>query len=103
MASLKKPAPAEEEYFARIEFERRQKKLEAEHEHLKVAAKKKLKETHWMRCPKCGMEMVELEFEGVKIDKCTKCLGIYLDDGELDLLSAPKNKGALSRFAGLFK
>jgi Zn-finger nucleic acid-binding protein len=92
----------EDEYFARLEFERRKKLFEEEHAKMKAAEKKKLKETHWMHCPKCGMEMVELEFEGVKIDKCSECLGIYLDDGELDTLIS-KKEGVVSRFAKLFK
>ncbi|HPM76154.1 MAG TPA: zf-TFIIB domain-containing protein [bacterium] len=93
----------EDQYFAKMEFERKKKALEKEHERLKAEERKKLKEQHWMRCPKCGMEMVELEFESVKIDKCTECLGIYLDDGELDQLMESKNAGVMSRFAKLFK
>jgi len=93
----------ENEYFAKLEFERKKKALEDEHERLKAEERKNLKERHWMRCPKCGMEMVELEFEGVKIDKCTECLGIYLDDGELDQLMESKNQGVMNRFAKLFK
>ena len=91
----------EDEYFARQEFERKQKRFEEEHQRLKAAEKQKLKEQHWMRCPKCGMEMVELEFEGVKIDKCSECLGIYLDDGELDQL-LNKKEVLLGRFSKLF-
>ncbi len=93
----------EDKYFAKMEFERKKKALEEEHERLKANERKKLKEQHWMRCPKCGLEMVELEFENVKIDKCTECLGIYLDDGELDQLLESKNAGVMSRFAKLFK
>jgi uncharacterized protein len=92
----------EDEYFAKIEYERKKAKFEEEHKLLKLAEKKKLKETHWMHCPKCGMELVELDFEGIKIDKCSTCKGIYLDDGELDILLT-KKEGALSRFAKLFK
>ena len=70
---IKKQAKrAEDEYFAKLDFERKRKKLEEEHHAMKSARKKQLKELHWMRCPKCGMEMVEIDFEGVKIDKCTE-------------------------------
>ena len=94
---------AEDEYFAKLEFERKKKKLEEEHHQMKAEERKRLKEQHWMRCPKCGMEMVELEFEGVKIDKCSECLGIYLDDGELDQLLEQKKEGVFGRFSKLFK
>jgi len=103
MAKLGTGVSSEVEYFARIEFERRQAKLDEEHDEMKAAERKKLKELHHMRCPKCGMEMVELEFEGVNIDKCTECLGIYLDDGELATLLNKKHEGALGRFSKLFK
>jgi uncharacterized protein len=92
----------EDLYFARLEFERKQKKLEEEHHKMKKAERDRLKKEHWMRCPKCGMEMVELEFEGIKIDKCSECLGIYLDNGELDELMEKKS-GLLNRFGKLFK
>ncbi|NLH50392.1 MAG: zf-TFIIB domain-containing protein [Myxococcales bacterium] len=102
MSVTKKMAKkAEDQYFAKIEFERRKAKLEEEHKAMKAAEKKKLKEAHWMHCPKCGMELVELDFEGIKIDKCSECLGIYLDDGELNTLLS-KKEGVLSRFAKLF-
>ncbi len=44
------------------------------------------KEAHWMRCPKCGGQMAEQALEGVMIDKCTVCGGIYFDAGEVELL-----------------
>jgi Zn-finger nucleic acid-binding protein len=39
-----------------------------------------------MFCPSCYDPMVILEFEEIETDYCTKCGGIWLDDGELDLL-----------------
>jgi len=93
----------EDEYFAKLDFERRKKRLEEEHQKLKDEEKKKLKDLHYMRCPKCGMEMVELDFEGVKIDKCTECMGIFFDDGELDIILEKKESGLMDRFVRLFK
>lgn len=46
-----------------------------------------LKRLHWMRCPKCGSELEEIVFRGVKVDKCFVCGGVYLDDGELEQLA----------------
>jgi hypothetical protein len=45
------------------------------------------KELHWMHCPKCGSDLEEFVFRGVKIDKCFGCGGVYLDDGELEQLA----------------
>jgi hypothetical protein len=39
-----------------------------------------------MHCPKCGADLTEIDFRGVKVDKCFACGGIYLDDGELEQL-----------------
>lgn len=37
-------------------------------------------------CPKCGAEMRPYERNGVVIDQCTGCRGIFLDRGELESL-----------------
>ena len=39
-----------------------------------------------MTCPKCGGEMREHQRNGVTIEQCTKCHGIFLDRGELEQL-----------------
>lgn len=45
-----------------------------------------------MRCPVCKQEMVVLELEGVEIDYCLDCGGVWLDAGELELLLGSKEK-----------
>lgn len=37
-------------------------------------------------CPKCGGEMRSYERNGVLVDQCTECRGIFLDRGELERL-----------------
>ncbi len=39
-----------------------------------------------MYCPSCKHPMIVLEFEEIETDYCTNCEGIWLDDGELQLL-----------------
>ncbi|MEI6767043.1 MAG: zf-TFIIB domain-containing protein [Bacteroidota bacterium] len=39
-----------------------------------------------MDCPVCKKAMIVLELDQVEIDHCTSCSGIWLDDGELELL-----------------
>ncbi len=39
-----------------------------------------------MKCPKCKDPMVTLELNEVEIDYCYSCQGIWLDQGELELL-----------------
>ncbi|MET0788210.1 MAG: zf-TFIIB domain-containing protein [Cellulomonas sp.] len=38
-------------------------------------------------CPKCGSDMRAYERNGVTIDQCTGCRGIFLDRGELEHLT----------------
>lgn len=84
---IDKPSEKEEEYFARLEYE---KKKKIEHEkHLKLADEEKaiLKKKHFMRCPKCGMELIEVDYNNIKVDKCSECEGVWLDAGEFDAAS----------------
>lgn len=39
-----------------------------------------------LMCPKCGADMRLYERNGVSIDQCTGCRGIFLDRGELERL-----------------
>lgn len=97
-----KPSEKEEEYIARIEFERK-KKIEAEKQRLlEQKEKDRLKGLHFMRCPKCGMQLIEIDYKGIKIDECSECEGIWLDAGELSAVSKLE-KTKLDKFFGIFK
>jgi uncharacterized protein len=37
-----------------------------------------------MKCPVCDVELVMSERQGIEIDYCPKCRGVWLDRGELD-------------------
>jgi Zn-finger nucleic acid-binding protein len=39
-----------------------------------------------MTCPKCQGEMRTYERNGINIDQCTECRGLFLDRGELEHL-----------------
>ena len=43
-------------------------------------------ETLILTCPKCESEMRSYERNGVVVDQCTGCKGIFLDRGELERL-----------------
>jgi len=78
-----KPSDKEEEYFAKKEIEQLRKLQEEKQAQLKASDRKKLQELHHMRCPKCGLQLAEIDFQGVKIDECSECRGIWLDANEL--------------------
>ena len=40
-----------------------------------------------MRCPKCNQAMEEVDCEGIIIDRCVACHGLWFDHGEAESLS----------------
>jgi len=97
-----KPSEREAEFIARTEFDKKKKAEEEKHSKLKAAEKKKLKEQHYMRCPKCGMELIEIDYKEIKVDKCSECDGIWLDAGELESVSKLEKTG-LDKLFSVFK
>jgi hypothetical protein len=96
------PTEKEEEYFALLEFERLKKLEQAKQQKLAVTEKERLKNLHYMQCPKCGMHLVEIEYRGIKIDRCSDCEGIWLDKGELPALSN-LGENVLGKLFSVFK
>jgi predicted Zn-ribbon and HTH transcriptional regulator len=97
-----KPSEREAEYVAKMEFEKKKKIEEEKHKKLKADEKKKLQELHHMRCPKCGMELIEIDYKEIKVDKCSECAGIWLDSGELETVSRLEKSG-LDKLFSVFK
>ena len=88
-----KPSEKEEEYFARLEFEEKKKREKERIAKLEADEKKRLKELHHMHCPKCGMQLIEINYKGISVDKCSSCEGIWLDAGELEAVSKFEDTG----------
>lgn len=97
----RKPSESEEEYFTRIEFERRKKIEKEKQEKLATEERNRLRDLHYMKCPKCGMDLLGMEFQGVKVDKCSGCSGVWLDAGELETV-AKLETSMTEKIFGLF-
>ena len=97
-----KPSEREEEYIARQEFAKKKKLEEERQKQLRNEEKKSLKELHFMKCPKCGMDLIEIDYREIKVDKCSACDGIWLDAGELEAVSLLEKKG-LDKLFSVFK
>jgi hypothetical protein len=55
-----------------------------------------------IKCPRCGSDMTEVAIENVKLDRCAGCGGVFLDKGELEMLTHSKSDGFFKRlFASL--
>ena len=74
-----KPSHNENEYFARRDAEwlkERRAELDAE----RAAAARRL------HCPRDGGDLEERVFRNVRIEVCTRCHGVWLDTGELEMV-----------------
>ena len=49
-----------------------------------------------LRCPDCNIPMEYCTVEGVTVDICQECEGIWLDYGELELLKAKMPQGKIT-------
>lgn len=97
-----KPSQTEEEYFARIEAEKLKRRALEAQQKFSQKQREEIKALHWMRCPKCGMELNSVPYKGVVLDKCFQCHGVFLDDGELEKI-AGKEGGFLTGVMSLFR
>lgn len=50
-----------------------------------------------MPCPKCDGMLVETVLTGVVIDRCDKCSGVWLDAGELEVLTKQEEESGWAR------
>lgn len=91
----------EEEYFARQEAERGRKLAEERQGESLAVERERQRVLHSMRCPKCGMQLGEIAFGDVRVDKCFSCEGLWLDKGELDLIRQ-KEGGFIGRMWSVF-
>ena len=103
MSDLDKPSKAEDEYFARQELERRKKWAQEQSARMAAEEKETLKQAHWMKCPKCGRDLKEIDLHGVKVDQCANCGGIFLDAGEIGQLAKQEDQGLVGRVFSIFK
>jgi hypothetical protein len=93
-----KPSRNEDEYFARQDAElikELRTKLDAER-------KTQERSAHYMKCPKDGADLVEREHESVKVDVCPECHGMWMDQGELELLQQVSKNPASRVMQDLF-
>jgi len=83
----------EDEYFARRDAELlKQQRFAAQQ-----ATAEAERRTHFMKCPKCGFNLLTHDWQGVQIDQCTNCHGIWFDAGEAESLVQDQDPGMFGR------
>jgi len=76
------PTRNEDEYFARANAELiKQMRSLLDDQRQEIERRE-----HFMKCPKCGADLKERDYENVKVDTCPDCHGIWIDQGEIGLL-----------------
>lgn len=76
------PTRTEDEYFVKQDAEL----IKAQRAKLDEERAKLERKSHFMKCPKCGADLVETEFHNIKIDRCSDCKGIWFDAGEVEMI-----------------
>jgi uncharacterized protein len=101
----------EEEWFARQEAELLKRSRE-EHarkmaelaERQKEGEMRRLRELHYLKCPKCGHDMSVRQVDGVEVEQCGTCSGVFLDKGELEtilLKQSGERRGFFRKLIGM--
>lgn len=97
-----KPSDQEEEYFARQELERRKKAEQERQAAMAVEERERLRELHYMKCPKCGMDLTTIEMKGIQLDRCVSCGGTWFDGGEMEQMMG-QEQGVMDRIFSVFR
>jgi hypothetical protein len=88
-----KPSKNEDEYFARRDADLlRQQRAAAQQ-----AAAETERKSHYMKCPKCGYDLITGDWDNIQIDQCTHCHGIRFDAGEAEALLKTASPNILGR------
>lgn len=82
MSFDEKPSRNEHEYFVKRDAELMQERRAR----LDEERKKQERSSHYNKCPRCGTDLTERDHNGVKIDQCESCGGMWLDKGELEII-----------------
>ncbi len=99
MSTDNKPSKNEDEYFLLQDQElikANRAKLDSE----RTATKRK---EHLHKCPKCGGDLQEQEFDHVRVDRCPECKGMWLDAGELEMITKVKDSHIGGFLKDIFK
>ena len=75
-----KPHDEEQKWAKRMEMDIKKELLA----NLPEEEKEKLRELHWKKCPKDGVDLVDININGIVVEKCLICEGIWLNRGEIE-------------------
>ena len=79
-----------------------EKQLETYRNENEKSEREKLRLAHWLKCPKCGNDMKVENLEGIEIERCSICAGVYFDHGELETLLMKKTENRFKFYRRMF-
>ena len=80
----------------------REQRLEIYREETEKKERERLRQAHWMRCPKCGNEMRTEQLEGIEIERCSVCAGMFFEHNELQTLLMRKQESRFKFYRNIF-
>ena len=102
MDQIEKPSKSEDEYFAKLDLEKKRQWEKERAAKMAVEERETLKNQHYMKCPKCGMDLHSFDFHGVNVDTCGSCHGVWLDAGEMESIMK-REHSFFGRLASTFR
>ena len=88
---VKRPQP-EKEYFGKKDVVKMKKLAEEKRQAIAKEELGRLQKEHYHHCPGCGLELEDITFKGIHINKCFNCGGVFLEAGVLEKLCGKENK-----------
>jgi ribosomal protein L32 len=99
---MKKGKDFETDYFIRENSMSKHRITEEQRRLHKKAYDEKLKALHYMKCPKCGHDLVTKRISIIDVDQCSSCGVLVLEPGDIERFVA-EEKSILKTFIDFFK
>lgn len=97
--STEKPSKNEDEYFLLQD----QELIKAQRAKLDAERAAQARAAHLGKCPRCGANLAEKKLGPVTVDVCPDCGGMWLDNGELEMLTKVKETAIGGFLKDIFK
>ncbi len=99
---MKKGKDLEADYFLREESVSKHKLQTQSERKQKKDVDDQLKALHYMKCPKCGHDLVKKRLSYIDVDQCSSCGVLVLEPGDIDRFIA-EEKSVLKAFIDFFQ
>lgn len=99
---MKKGKDFEADYFNRENTASKHRLAESKRRQQKKAEDNELKALHYMKCPKCGHDLVTKRLTYMDVDQCSSCGVLVIESADIDRFIA-EEKSILKTFIDFFK